>query len=177
MKIPAFKNNGKITEIRCPVGLPKDSRPSAKTLFDYVKQPQKNYQNTYQQPIQAQHASSERLKSFSSHPTLANQVQGLRLSQSDLKNSSNALSNSNQSVNSSQNSLAAGAGKKKPPPVPPPKKVPRCTALYNYDATEADELSFTKGDVIIITRKDDPGWWTGTCNGKTGLFPSNVEFI
>lgn len=159
------------------MGLPKDSRTSAKTLFDNFKHPQKHNHISYKQQIQTQHTTTDQVKSFASHPSLDNQVQGLRISHPDLKNSSNLLSNSNQSLSSSQNSLAAGTGKKKPPPVPPPKKVPRCTALYNYDATEADELSFKIGDVIFITRKDDPGWWTGTCNGKTGLFPSNVIFI
>jgi Rho guanine nucleotide exchange factor 7 len=32
-----------------------------------------------------------------------------------------------------------------------------------------------KGEVIIVTQKEDGGWWEGTSRetGKTGWFPSN----
>ena len=46
-----------------------------------------------------------------------------------------------------------------------------CFNYENYEATEADELSFKVGEIIVLTGKDDPGWWTGACNGRTGLFP------
>ena len=36
-----------------------------------------------------------------------------------------------------------------------------------------DEISFDPGDVITNIDKVDEGWWTGTCNGRTGLFPAN----
>ncbi|KAM3836838.1 rho guanine nucleotide exchange factor 7 isoform 2-T2 [Vipera latastei] len=39
--------------------------------------------------------------------------------------------------------------------------------------TNEDELSFTKGDIIHVTRVEEGGWWEGTHNGKTGWFPSN----
>ncbi|CAF1320545.1 unnamed protein product [Adineta ricciae] len=48
------------------------------------------------------------------------------------------------------------------------------TALYPFKAQNTDELSFAKGDVIIITQAPtDGGWWEGTLDGKTGWFPSN----
>ncbi|KAI5737631.1 hypothetical protein M8J76_015239 [Diaphorina citri] len=34
-------------------------------------------------------------------------------------------------------------------------------------------LCFKKGDVIVVTQKEDGGWWEGTFNEKTGWFPSN----
>lgn len=46
-------------------------------------------------------------------------------------------------------------------------------ALYTYQATSADELSFHKGSVISVLSKDEGDWWTGELNGKNGLFPSN----
>uniref|UniRef100_A0A8C9QXD2 Rho guanine nucleotide exchange factor 7 n=1 Tax=Scleropages formosus TaxID=113540 RepID=A0A8C9QXD2_SCLFO len=46
-------------------------------------------------------------------------------------------------------------------------------ARFNFQQTNEDELSFTKGDVIHVTRMEEGGWWEGTLNGKTGWFPSN----
>ncbi|TPX34504.1 hypothetical protein SmJEL517_g02861 [Synchytrium microbalum] len=79
---------------------------------------------------------------------------------------------SNNNLAASAN--AAGAAKKKaPPPVPPAKKLPTVKALYDYNATEADELSFRAGEMITVISKDDAGWWTGSSKGKKGLFPAN----
>jgi len=66
--------------------------------------------------------------------------------------------------------------KKRPPPTPPPKKkLPTVKAIYAYQASEADELTFSAGDIIYVISKDDSGWWTGVKQGeqKKGLFPSN----
>jgi myosin-1 len=186
LKTMAFKNSGKVTDIKTPVGLPKDSRPSNKSLFEAVKvkstpqaRPSYQPQQQYQQPVQQQYQAPKSYQASSqqsSQQDLAQQIQNVKLSQQNLAASQNSMGASSSSINVSNSSLAAAAAaKKKPPPVPPPKKsVPKCTALYNYDATEADELSLRVGDVIVITSKDDPGWWTGTLNGKTGLFPANV---
>lgn len=46
-------------------------------------------------------------------------------------------------------------------------------AKFNFQQTNEDELSFTKGDVIHVTRVEEGGWWEGTLNGRTGWFPSN----
>lgn len=46
-------------------------------------------------------------------------------------------------------------------------------ARFNFKQNNEDELSFSKGDVIIVTRQEEGGWWEGTLNGKTGWFPSN----
>ena len=37
------------------------------------------------------------------------------------------------------------------------------------------QLSLKKGEIIIVTQKEDGGWWEGTSKetGKTGWFPSN----
>ncbi len=58
-----------------------------------------------------------------------------------------------------------------------------CRALYDYDATGSDEISFEEGDIIKVTKREpngvDDGWWmgelrTGSHSGTTGLFPSIV---
>ncbi|KAM3911610.1 rho guanine nucleotide exchange factor 6 isoform 2-T2 [Leptodactylus fuscus] len=46
-------------------------------------------------------------------------------------------------------------------------------AKFNFKQQNEDELSFSKGDTILVTKVVDGGWWEGTMNGKTGWFPSN----
>lgn len=46
-------------------------------------------------------------------------------------------------------------------------------ARFNFQQTNEDELTFTKGDILSVTRQEDGGWWEGTLNGRTGWFPSN----
>uniref|UniRef100_A0A8C9VEM7 Rac/Cdc42 guanine nucleotide exchange factor 6 n=1 Tax=Scleropages formosus TaxID=113540 RepID=A0A8C9VEM7_SCLFO len=46
-------------------------------------------------------------------------------------------------------------------------------ARFNFKQNNEDELSFTKGELISVTRQEEGGWWEGTLNGKTGWFPSN----
>lgn len=38
---------------------------------------------------------------------------------------------------------------------------------------QPEQLSFKKGDVIIVTQERKSGWWKGKLNGKEGKFPSN----
>lgn len=68
--------------------------------------------------------------------------------------------------------------KKPPPPAAsgPPKKLCKCT--FEYEAANGDELTLKVGDVIEIISQEEEGWWEGTLNGKTGMFPNNfVEEI
>eukprot|EP01062_Namystynia_karyoxenos_P018014 TRINITY_DN16668_c0_g1_i1.p1 TRINITY_DN16668_c0_g1~~TRINITY_DN16668_c0_g1_i1.p1 ORF type:complete len:351 (+),score=87.65 TRINITY_DN16668_c0_g1_i1:76-1128(+) len=57
----------------------------------------------------------------------------------------------------------------------------QCLAIYDYEAGAADELSFSKGDLItVIAKGSDSGWWKGVLKGQTGVFPncfvsSNLE--
>ncbi|KAI3366284.1 hypothetical protein L3Q82_009759 [Scortum barcoo] len=46
-------------------------------------------------------------------------------------------------------------------------------ARFPFQQTNEDELSFSKGDIISVTRQEDGGWWEGSLNGKSGWFPSN----
>lgn len=53
-----------------------------------------------------------------------------------------------------------------------------CIALYDYDATAEDELTFEENQIIRLVTKEphgvDDGWWEGELNGKVGNFPSLV---
>ncbi|TSS60354.1 Rho guanine nucleotide exchange factor 6 [Bagarius yarrelli] len=46
-------------------------------------------------------------------------------------------------------------------------------ARFNFKQNNEDELSFSKGELIHVTRQEEGGWWEGMLNGKTGWFPSN----
>nr|XP_020456385.1 rho guanine nucleotide exchange factor 7-like isoform X3 [Monopterus albus] len=46
-------------------------------------------------------------------------------------------------------------------------------ARFPFQQTNEDELSFSKGDIISVSRQEEGGWWEGSLNGKTGWFPSN----
>ncbi|XP_052803710.1 LIM and SH3 domain protein F42H10.3-like isoform X2 [Mya arenaria] len=50
-----------------------------------------------------------------------------------------------------------------------------CIAMYDYDAADADEVSFREGDVLIFCQPIDAGWMEGTVEktGKRGMLPSN----
>lgn len=57
--------------------------------------------------------------------------------------------------------------------VEPLHKAETVTALYDFEAANPEELQLHEGDVIIVTKKDDSGWWEGSLNGKVGIFPAN----
>eukprot|EP00112_Aurelia_sp_Birch-Aquarium-sp1_P014259 Seg3065.3 transcript_id=Seg3065.3/GoldUCD/mRNA.D3Y31 product="Growth factor receptor-bound protein 2" protein_id=Seg3065.3/GoldUCD/D3Y31 len=46
-------------------------------------------------------------------------------------------------------------------------------AAFDFTAQEASEISFKRGEIIRVTKKDDTNWWTGTANGQTGMFPAS----
>lgn len=86
-------------------------------------------------------------------------------------------------ANSTAGSALSAAAKAKAPPPPPPKpkaarltqQVETVTALYDYEAQQAGDLSFSAGDIIeIVQRTDNQNeWWTGRINGVEGQFPAN----
>lgn len=52
------------------------------------------------------------------------------------------------------------------------------TSLFEYSAQNDDELNLKRGSVIEVISKDckisgGEGWWTGKCDSKLGVFPSN----
>ncbi|KAL0963482.1 hypothetical protein UPYG_G00307000 [Umbra pygmaea] len=94
----------------------------------------------------ARHSSANRINSFES---LA--------SQSSLGRSSKLLQSQYRSLDMSEGSTTQ----------------PLVKARFNFEQTNEDELSFTKGDLISVTRQEEGGWWEGTLNSRTGWFPSN----
>lgn len=46
-------------------------------------------------------------------------------------------------------------------------------ALWDYQAEDANELTFDPDEVITNIQMVHDGWWHGHCNGQSGLFPSN----
>jgi hypothetical protein len=47
--------------------------------------------------------------------------------------------------------------------------------MYDYDAQDDDEVSFTEGDVITNCQVVDEGWVIGVVQrtGRKGMIPSN----
>jgi uncharacterized protein YejL (UPF0352 family) len=45
--------------------------------------------------------------------------------------------------------------------------------LFKFDALSDSQLSLKVGDIVTVRQKHASGWYSGTCNGSTGLFPSN----
>lgn len=46
-------------------------------------------------------------------------------------------------------------------------------ALFSYDASEKDDLTFKKGDVVQLRRQIDDNWYQGEFNGQIGVFPAS----
>ncbi|CAL9729327.1 class E vacuolar protein-sorting machinery protein Hse1p [Monosporozyma unispora] len=49
----------------------------------------------------------------------------------------------------------------------------RVKAMYDLNSKEQDELSFHKGDVIVVLEQVYRDWWRGSLHGKIGIFPLN----
>ncbi|XP_039748254.1 E3 ubiquitin-protein ligase SH3RF3 isoform X2 [Pararge aegeria] len=48
---------------------------------------------------------------------------------------------------------------------------PHARAMYDYISKELGDLSFKKGETIILQKKLDPFWYHGECSGRSGIFP------
>ncbi|KAJ7169511.1 hypothetical protein C8R46DRAFT_1089026 [Mycena filopes] len=65
-------------------------------------------------------------------------------------------------------------------PLLPHEGVARGIALYDFRAAQPGDLSFSKGDIIVITKRSEStdDWWTGTLDGRKGIFPANfIEVV
>ena len=56
-------------------------------------------------------------------------------------------------------------------PPPPAKRADTAVAQYDFAGERDGDLSFRKGDVIVVTKKTEStnDWWTGRCNGREGM--------
>lgn len=51
-------------------------------------------------------------------------------------------------------------------------------ALFEYKSDYADDLTFAPGQLITVTEIEDDEWYSGTYEGKLGMFPKNfVEIV
>lgn len=48
-------------------------------------------------------------------------------------------------------------------------------ATFAFQGRQAHELSFSAGDVILVHRRWNDGWWEGTIGCRRGIFPSNYS--
>lgn len=54
-----------------------------------------------------------------------------------------------------------------------PRIVKKVRAMYDLNTSEKDELSFNKGDIIIVLEQVYRDWWRGSLRGNIGIFPLN----
>ncbi|XP_025085243.1 growth factor receptor-bound protein 2-like isoform X2 [Pomacea canaliculata] len=45
-------------------------------------------------------------------------------------------------------------------------------AMYNFDASQQDELSFRRGDVLVIRNMEDKDWYQAQLGARTGYIPA-----
>ncbi|BGP18863.1 hypothetical protein JCM10213_003518 [Rhodosporidiobolus nylandii] len=69
---------------------------------------------------------------------------------------------------------AAPAATRPPPPAAPQARgIGHAVALYDYDATQPEDLPFKEGERVEILEVVSDDWYRGALNGKEGIFPSS----
>nr|XP_033776611.1 LOW QUALITY PROTEIN: unconventional myosin-Ie [Geotrypetes seraphini] len=193
-----LKPSNKMLQVSIGPGLPKNSRPTRKSLNQskgrssagqtyptrIAPSPPGHHQNGvltgtqygyHQKPTNPSNNPKE-VSSTMERPSLPRQVSGGTDIYSQQPQSLDFLRVPDQGAAGARrqttNRPPPAGGRPKPQPKPKPQ-VPQCRALYAYDAQDTDELSFNANDTIDIIKEDQSGWWTGRLRGKQGLFPNN----
>uniref|UniRef100_A0A8C7VZL3 ArfGAP with SH3 domain, ankyrin repeat and PH domain 2a n=2 Tax=Oncorhynchus mykiss TaxID=8022 RepID=A0A8C7VZL3_ONCMY len=80
-----------------------------------------------------------------------------------------------------QSKPGTGQGHNRAPTPKSPSGPKRVKAIYNCMADNADELTFSEGEVIVVDGEEDQEWWLGHIEGepmRRGAFPVTfVHFI
>ncbi|KAL3883381.1 hypothetical protein ACJMK2_029651 [Sinanodonta woodiana] len=66
---------------------------------------------------------------------------------------------------------ASSAGSVRGSPALEKKEGEQYVSIYNYQSSEAGDLTFNQGEIILVT-KCEGDWWTGSVGDKTGIFPA-----
>uniref|UniRef100_A0A8C4NI29 Osteoclast-stimulating factor 1 n=1 Tax=Dicentrarchus labrax TaxID=13489 RepID=A0A8C4NI29_DICLA len=69
--------------------------------------------------------------------------------------------------------IPTGGFQPQPPAAAKKPKRRQCKVLFDYQPVNEDELELKIGETIDIIEEVEEGWWSGSFNGKSGLFPSN----
>ncbi|XP_047429216.1 CD2-associated protein isoform X2 [Mugil cephalus] len=69
--------------------------------------------------------------------------------------------------------IPTGGFHPQPPAASKKPKRRQCKVVFDYQPQNEDELELKTGEIIDITEEVEEGWWSGSLNGKSGLFPSN----
>ncbi|GAA5896174.1 hypothetical protein JCM6882_008510 [Rhodosporidiobolus microsporus] len=79
-----------------------------------------------------------------------------------------------QSTNSAPPPVAAPAAPAASRPAPPPARrgLGTAVALYDFEAGQAEDLSFREGDRIEVLEVVSDDWYRGALHGREGIFPS-----
>ncbi|XP_017569727.1 arf-GAP with SH3 domain, ANK repeat and PH domain-containing protein 1a isoform X3 [Pygocentrus nattereri] len=116
------------------------------------------------------------------HPTLEEATPKPHLSEAQTSSQQGELSPRQASEDT--NGAPAGAVEM---PVPLPRKInmgkckiKRVKTIYDCQADNDDELTFTEGEVIVVTGEEDQEWWIGHIEGqpeRKGVFPMSFVHI
>jgi len=49
--------------------------------------------------------------------------------------------------------------------------------IYDYTASNPDELNLREDQIVYVVKKNDDGWYEGVLGGVTGLFPGNYADV
>ena len=72
-----------------------------------------------------------------------------------------------------QGAMGIHGGEQRIPSPYPQRATPLTDLTPLTQAGDDNELDFQAGDTIRVISKPHDDWWEGSCEGRTGLFPSS----